>query len=153
MRKPIVSVVLAMVCALTFTAAPSYSQDHDEDPLFIQSKGRTTFKRYCASCHGKEADGKGIIATMLKVEPSDLRVLSAENEGEFPAERVAEFIDGRMFVQAHGQREMPVWGEVFQTTLKQTEASKQEDGEKRVEQKVKELSAYLESIQIEDEAE
>jgi hypothetical protein len=31
----------------------------------------------------------------------------------YPTDRVLSSIDGRRFVHAHGDRTMPVWGEVF----------------------------------------
>ncbi len=109
MNKSFVGVALTLAFAVVLGLTPAISQEQKEEPTLYAASGRVTFKRYCASCHGKAADGNGMLATMLKVEPSDLRFLSPENEGEFPAKRVAEFIDGRRFVQAHGAREMPVW--------------------------------------------
>ena len=148
MRKPylliLVAALVSGVIALPVPAQESGSES--EDPLLLASKGRAAFNRYCASCHGREADGKGTVATMLKVEPADLRVLAQENDGKFPAERVSEFIDGRRFVQAHGHREMPIWGEALQTPLR--EGSDEPVGEERVAQKLRELVAYIESIQV-----
>jgi mono/diheme cytochrome c family protein len=75
--------------------------------------GRTYFMRYCASCHGIEADGHGFVARALAHPPSDLRHLGDRYGTPLPADRVARFIDGREAVTAHGEREMPVWGERF----------------------------------------
>ena len=42
-------------------------------------------------------------------------VSTARNGGIFPSERLRQIIDGRG-VAAHGDREMPVWGDAFQST-------------------------------------
>jgi len=76
-------------------------------------EGRTYFMRYCASCHGIEADGHGFVARALAHPPSDLRHLGDRYGTPLPSDRVARFIDGREAVTAHGEREMPVWGERF----------------------------------------
>ena len=36
------------------------------------------------------------------------------NDGIFPSERIYRIIDGRE-VQSHGDRDMPVWGDVFRS--------------------------------------
>jgi len=41
--------------------------------------GRTFFLRYCASCHGVEAEGHGFVVRALAHPPSDLRHLLARN--------------------------------------------------------------------------
>jgi hypothetical protein len=51
-----------------------------------------------------------LFALFLKKAPADLTMLSASNNGVFPAERTYEAIDGRREVGEHGTREMPVWG-------------------------------------------
>ena len=38
-------------------------------------RGREYYLRYCAPCHGKDADGRGPIAPALKASPADLRHL------------------------------------------------------------------------------
>jgi len=76
-------------------------------------EGRTYFMRYCASCHGIEADGHGFVAKALTHPPSNLRHLGDRYGTPLPADRIARFIDGRETVTAHGERDMPVWGERF----------------------------------------
>jgi hypothetical protein len=46
--------------------------------------------------------------------PPDLTQFTRRNGGMFPSERVYRIIDGRD-VSSHGDREMPVWGDVFKT--------------------------------------
>jgi len=49
----------------------------------------------------------------MRVAVPNLRMLSERNEGEFPAEAVASYIDGRDLPASHGDRNMPIWGPVF----------------------------------------
>lgn len=74
--------------------------------------GEELFERFCASCHGESGRGDGPVAPHLKVAPADLTAIS-RRYGEFPAGRIRETIDGRGLIDAHGRREMPVWGYEF----------------------------------------
>ncbi len=83
---------------------------------------------------------------MLTTRPADLTQISKEHGGRFPADRVRDIIDGRTDVRGHGMKEMPIWGDVFQTSSLEPSAS-DETGEERARRKVHELVLYLESIQ------
>jgi mono/diheme cytochrome c family protein len=74
--------------------------------------GSQLFRTYCASCHGATARGNGPLAEQLRRTPPDLTQFTKRNGGMFPSERVYRIIDGRD-VPSHGDREMPVWGDVF----------------------------------------
>ncbi len=74
--------------------------------------GREIYGRYCSSCHGEAADGRGPLRPVLTVPPKDLTRLAAENGGMFPLGRVMRRIDGRDPMVSHGS-EMPIFGEVF----------------------------------------
>jgi mono/diheme cytochrome c family protein len=75
--------------------------------------GKELFLKYCASCHGTEGKGNGPVSRDLKVRVPDLTVLKSKNKGIYPIDRVMSSIDGSRVVRAHGDRKMPVWGEVF----------------------------------------
>ena len=139
---------LALLLALSSPCAAS-PQESEEGAGFSAAKGRVTYRVYCASCHGSTAKGDGSVAKYLKVPPSDLTEISVRRNGEFPREDVAATIDGRNAVKAHGSREMPVWGDVFQSPLSETERGPAEEGEERAERKIEELVLFLESIQVE----
>ena len=79
-----------------------------------KSLGAMMFRTYCASCHGASGRGDGPVADQFRRTPPDLTKYSARNGGVFPGERVNRIIDGRD-VPAHGDREMPVWGDAFRT--------------------------------------
>jgi hypothetical protein len=48
----------------------------------------------------------------MRHSPPDLTKFSTRNGGVFPSVRLTRIIDGRE-VAAHGDREMPVWGDAF----------------------------------------
>ena len=75
--------------------------------------GRGLYVTYCASCHGVDGRGGGPEAARLMVKPPDLTRLHERYGQPLPRDRIAAFIDGRVDVEAHGPREMPVWGERF----------------------------------------
>jgi mono/diheme cytochrome c family protein len=74
--------------------------------------GQRLFRTYCAACHGVDGIGGGTAALAMKVMPPNLTRIAARNGGVFPAERVRQIIQGRG-PAAHGDRSMPVWGDVF----------------------------------------
>ena len=80
---------------------------------FAAYSGAELFARFCAACHGAEARGDGPVAGTLSVLVPDLTRLSERADGDFPAGRVRDIIDGRSIVIAHGTRYMPVWGYEF----------------------------------------
>jgi mono/diheme cytochrome c family protein len=77
--------------------------------------GAQLFKTYCATCHGLTGRGDGALAGYLRKVPPDLAKYTARNDGVFPSERLRQIIDGTG-VGAHGDREMPVWGDAFRAS-------------------------------------
>ena len=77
-----------------------------------QDAGSQLFRTHCAPCHGSTGRGDGPLAAQMRRTPPDLTRFTARNGGMFPSERVRRIIDGRD-VPSHGDREMPVWGDVF----------------------------------------
>lgn len=102
------------------------------DPITLQH-GEASYQMYCANCHDPEAEGFGDAVGNLNTLPSDLTTLKQDNGGVFPADSVHQYIDGRIEVEAHGPREMPVWGNVWP--------------EDEADQRIGEIVAYIESIQ------
>lgn len=108
--------------------------------LHPSAAGTSLYVAYCAVCHGPEARGDGPLASGLTVRPSNLRRLAIANGGEFPADRVRAFIDGRDVPAAHGTREMPIWGEAFKV-------SRGAYGERRVQERIDALLTWLRTLQ------
>jgi mono/diheme cytochrome c family protein len=76
------------------------------------SSGQDLFNTHCATCHGVTGVGNGPVAASMRKTPPDITGLSLANGGMFPFERVRRIVEGRD-VESHGNREMPVWGDVF----------------------------------------
>ena len=73
--------------------------------------GKMEYQSSCAACHGIDAKGNGPVSKELKTPPTDLTVLTKNNNGVFPYEMVYQVIDGRnSTIVSHGTREMPIWG-------------------------------------------
>ena len=106
---PLRTMVLAAILAFVQASAASAQESQER---FVASPDE--FRNSCASCHGEDGRGAGFLTRIFRgVDPGDLTQLSKNNEGVFPLERVFEVIDGRMEVAAHGEREMPVWGDRY----------------------------------------
>jgi mono/diheme cytochrome c family protein len=106
--------------------------------------GEPYFRGLCASCHGAAGAGDGPAAAALRTPPADLTRIAARRGGSFPDAEIAQFVDGRFAMPAHGSREMPVWGEVFTREI----AADSETGESVARGKVVVLVEYLKSIQV-----
>ena len=139
-------ILATLAVSASILAAQEQSAEH---PGFMAAKGRVTYRTYCSNCHGKDGKGDGNLAEYLTVMPTDLTQIAIENDGKFPMDEVHKIIDGREPVRGHGGADMPVWGDVFQSTLAQDPVSVGESGEERAQRKIKELVLYLESIQAE----
>lgn len=109
--------------------------------------GAALYAQHCVSCHGTRADGQGPMREVLLVQPSDLTTLTARHGGTFPVLRVAERIDGRDPLVAHGSS-MPVYGDFFDTT-EQVAVRTGAGQPVMVTPPVADLVAFLRSIQAE----
>ena len=103
--------------------------------------GEKYFRRYCASCHGVNGAGDGPVASSLSKPPANLRLLSDKYGSPLPTAKLADLIDGRAAVRAHGNAEMPVWGERLYAM------GKGERGELGISETIGKIVAYLDSIQ------
>jgi mono/diheme cytochrome c family protein len=85
-----------------------------EVKLIDSIQGPDLYRAYCASCHGKDAKGKGPMVAVLKTAPADLTRISLRNRGVFPMAQIQKIILGEERPSGgHGSREMPVWGPIF----------------------------------------
>lgn len=131
--------ILTLAIVLIVAAWPLLTAAEEEPGN--AARGRASFNLYCSSCHGKSAKGDGPVAYSLKTAPTDLTQLAATNGGKFPVDQTYAYIDGRRGVGAHGPSDMPVWGLSFQDPGKDT------DQEAMVRHKLRDLVAYIESMQ------
>ena len=93
----------ALGIALTL-AAPTFAAD---------DLGARLYFNHCAACHGDEGEGTGPVAASMRVTVPNLRSLAQRNGGAFPTDAVRAYIDGRSIPASHGDRQMPIWGDVF----------------------------------------
>ena len=131
------AVTLVMLTVLTPPAAVGGPASEEVD------RGEHLYRVHCLNCHGPQARGDGPMARVLQKRPPDLTRLSASRDGEFPREHVHQSIDGRVRVSGHGLREMPVWGLSFQVR------GRDGDQEREVQERLRALVSYLESVQRE----
>jgi mono/diheme cytochrome c family protein len=104
--------------------------------------GRRLYVEHCAACHGINGDGHGPLEHELARPATDLRMLSKKYGNPLPDDQIARFMDGRADVQAHGPRDMPVWG----WEMWRYPAGK---GDRRaVSEPVAQIVRYLQSIQV-----
>jgi len=104
-------------------------------------EGQKYFERYCASCHGVTGAGDGPVAKSLAKPPANLRLLADKYGSPLPAAKLAELIDGRDAVRAHGTAAMPVWGERLYAK------GAGENGEVGISETLRKIVTYLDTIQ------
>lgn len=78
----------------------------------VNDEGSRLFRAHCATCHGATGHGNGPVAEHMRRLPPDLTQYTRRNGGVFPTERVLRIVEGGD-IPSHGNREMPVWGDVF----------------------------------------
>ena len=101
MRRIVLGAALSIALAL---GAPALAAD---------DLGARLYFNHCAACHGDNGEGTGPVAASMRVTVPNLRTLAARNGGMFPADAVRAYVDGRNIPAAHGDRQMPIWGDVF----------------------------------------
>ena len=130
--------------ALFFVVLTVVANDHPtgnqaQFPPTYMPSGQEIYQQFCAACHGVDAKGNGPAASRLKTPPPDLTTLAKRHMGKFPYDYVAGVLRFGPGPSAHGSSDMPTWGPIFQIIDKNNEQS--------VQQRIKNLSAYLASLQ------
>ncbi|MDX1385108.1 MAG: cytochrome c [Thermoanaerobaculia bacterium] len=133
---------LATIAALGvgFLLGAAGGQAQEGRPKGDPIVGESIYQGYCRSCHGDFAEGDGPVAEHLNIKPADLTKLYERWDGQFDADIAFRAISGDKKVRAHGNSEMPVWGEAFKVV---------EGGQtqQQVDQRLADLVAFLQSIQ------
>jgi mono/diheme cytochrome c family protein len=134
-RHVAIAVVIAIVLLIVATVAARADD-------FTQYSGAQLYQRFCASCHGDEGHGDGVVAASFSIEVPDLTRLAKRHGGEFPQEQVRKIIDGTRTLPPHGSRDMPVWGYEFRA-----QATDQPDPKKAADAMIDRLTDYVRSLQ------
>lgn len=133
--------LVPLLACSTATVPASTPAATDPNPMLVDV-GREAFATHCAACHGADGRGSGPTAAALVTPPADLTRIAARRGGDFPADDITAWIDGRMAPTAHGTREMPVWGYRFAEGLPPGELSQD-----LVRGRILTVVEYLRSIQ------
>jgi mono/diheme cytochrome c family protein len=141
---------VALLAFLVLPLASSWSaaqtpaaEDELKAQRMLAELGQELFQQYCASCHGSAARGDGPAAPALSKPPADLTRIAARRSGRFPEGEIAAFIDGRFELDAHGTREMPIWGRQLAQPISDSAA-----GEEVARGRIQILVEYLKTIQV-----
>lgn len=106
------------------------------------SSGKQMYAAYCAACHGLTGKGDGPAAPALKTPATNLTELSKNNGGKYPAAHVGSVLQFGVPVAAHGSKDMPVWGPLFESLTPGTPTRRAEAS-----LRIKNLTDFLETLQ------
>ena len=111
--------------------------------------GKKEYEANCSICHGLTGKGDGPFAVNLNLEKSvpSLTILSKENNGVFPVQKVYEIIDGRAKMRMHGAREMPIWGDEYKEESYKRYGSKEHMAASLIRRRILGLIEYIKSLQ------
>ena len=112
--------LIAVALSAALAAAPTAHAAEDGQDAMEIHLGQQQFMRYCSTCHGPKAEGDGVASHLFKKTPPNLTLLAKENGGVFPEAKVVGVVEGTSPVTAHGEREMPVWGEILDLPKEET---------------------------------
>jgi len=135
---------LAFACAVLWTgpvldASSSHGKNSAQAGSTVLA-GQSTFRQFCAACHGADGRGRGAVAPFLLIEPADLTHIRARNNGVFPKEALESILlaASRGSAPAVMSTQMMVWGPIFKSM---------DADPPRAQMRVEELLTFLESIQ------
>lgn len=100
------AVAVGVACTLVWSAPALAENGVDEEAARL-------YNRMCGACHGLSGEGDGIVSGLMTPRPTDLTILRKNNGGKFPFMRTMHQVDGTLTVRAHGDPDMPVWGEIL----------------------------------------
>lgn len=122
-------------------ASAALSACQGEPTLFETRTGAQLFANHCAACHGRLGEGDGPVSAIMTTNVPNLRTLTQRSGGTFPRDNVRAYVDGRELPVSHGDRQMPVWGDIFGW------GGDTEHSEQLVEQRINAVIDHVESIQ------
>jgi mono/diheme cytochrome c family protein len=117
-----------------------------------QNSARQDFLNLCADCHNADAKGNGPLAKNLTKIPPDLTRIRERAGGVFDEKAVYDWILGLKMSDAHGSREMPIWGDwlMDEAVEDSTSLDAAKTAEKEIEQRIMAIVDYLKTLQVEE---
>jgi mono/diheme cytochrome c family protein len=106
---PIRSTALALAVLLATTTG-AWAQQGQPRGTPNRDLGKAEYDSNCASCHGPQGKGDGVLKPFLTKSAPDLTQLSKANGGVLPVSRIYAVIEGSDQPTVHGTRDMPAWG-------------------------------------------
>jgi len=125
-----------VLAAPALAQAPTTTVKKEPMKPIADISGSATFNAYCTVCHGPSGKGDGPAAKAFTKPPADLTQLTRKNSGKFPAMQIKSTIVGDDAPMAHGTRDMPMWGPLFNSADRNT-----------TELRLKNLIDYVEKMQ------
>jgi mono/diheme cytochrome c family protein len=138
MRYALIGSAFLLVMFATHARSHPTVDETQFPPTYVPT-GQQIYHQFCAACHGTDAKGNGPAASRLKTMPPDLTMLAKRNLGKFPSDYVSSILRFGTGPSAHGSSDMPTWGPIFQIL--------DQHNERAVKQRIKNLCAYLASVQ------
>ena len=101
------------------------SKTEQTTPFFFyvvtSTSGREMYLAYCSGCHGKDGRARTAASRLCTVSPSDLTLLSINNQGSYPAQKVLEVLHNGTGKPPQGQGYMPVWEPLLKSMNSETQ--------------------------------
>jgi mono/diheme cytochrome c family protein len=126
-----------VTCFVVLLSAAAAAQTAEPGP-----PGKALYLRYCSACHGATGKGDGVVSGFLRPKPTDLTQIAKKAGGKFPFVQTMQAIDGTATVRAHGDPDMPVWGDSFRREARDTM-----DAQVEVRGRLMLITEYVESLQ------
>lgn len=130
-------VCFAIVLGLGFLVVAARPVRADGDA----TQGKKLYLKYCSACHGQTGKGDGVVSGLMRPQPTDLTQIAKKAGGTYNAQAVATSIAGA--ARAHGDPDMPVWGEILTE-----EAGGGTGGTATAAKKIDMITEYLGTIQV-----
>jgi mono/diheme cytochrome c family protein len=136
--------LLLTALAAGLTASLGYADQSTSKVVIPVNKtsptsGKQMYGSYCAPCHGVDGKGSGPAAIALKMQPTDLTVLSRNHHGKFPDTHIVSVLRFGSELPAHGSSDMPVWGPILGNLDHSNDQARQ--------LRISNLSHYVQSLQ------
>jgi len=135
-----------------FVAAMVVLFGHAKQVDAQQNSARQDFLNLCADCHNSDAKGNGPLAKNLTNIPPDLTRIQERAGGSFDEKAVYDWILGLKMSNAHGSREMPIWGDwlMDEAVEDSTSLDAATAAEREIKQRIMAIVDYLKTLQVEE---